>query len=274
MTKDAEARVRDELLQTLYSHILRCRLASAQVAPQSSYAAAADALAAGLAVSLRREDLLLLPAKDFESFRTMLGLPPQGNVIPQRLQSSGIQPQARGEAAAVAQALGAACAAAQGEAGRLVLCFPAHGYQGRSGKPAARLSAGLPTTWQAAGVYAARLALPLLFITDKAAASRSSAVHRAIPGPAPLYPSIPVDREDALAIYRVGFECVGRARAGNGPSHIEAVPFLLRGGSSVKGAEEPDSLGRLEAALRRRGAYSKAWRRSLERQLITEMASS
>jgi hypothetical protein len=131
MTKDAEARVRDELLQTLYSHILRCRLASAQVAPQSSYAAAADALAAGLAVSLRREDLLLLPAKDFESFRTMLGLPPQGNVIPQRLQSSGIQPQARGEAAAVAQALGAACAAAQGEAGRLVLCFPAHGYQGR-----------------------------------------------------------------------------------------------------------------------------------------------
>lgn len=271
MTKDAEARVRDELLQTLYANILRCRLSDAGSGRRGA-SPAADALAAGIAVNLLPGDLLLLPATGFEGFQVLLGLPAGVRALPQRLQSLGVQTQARGEAAAVAQALGAAAAAAQAGNGGLVAGFPPHGFAGQIGTK--RQPTGLPSTWQAAGLYAARMALPLLLVTDRGTDRRGAGVHKPPTGPAALYPSISVDREDALASYRVSYECISRARAGNGPSHIDAIPFASLESSGSKREEQTDALGRLEAALRRRGAYSKAWHRALVRRLILELTAS
>jgi hypothetical protein len=286
MTKDVEARVRDELLQKLYRDTLHCQIAAAQVWSPVMPATGSAALAAGVCATLTLNDLLLIPHTGMPGFRTLRGLPVQGSLLAQRQILAGVQVQPRTEAAAVAQALGAAAALAAQKNNclhtGLVVCFPpvgrfpSGGASVASSSPAVRAStsfkATLPATWAAAGTYAARLALPLLFVTDRALPGRDARRHTPLSGPAALYPSIPVDRDDALAIYRVAFECAGRARAGTGPSHVQAVAFSLAGAVVPTGAAEGEGLARLEAALRRRGAYSKAWRRGLERELIRDLS--
>lgn len=42
-------------------------------------------------------------------------------------------------------------------------------------------------------------------------------------------PAMAADRSDAVAIYRVAQESLGRARSGGGPALIECVPFVLHG---------------------------------------------
>ena len=42
-------------------------------------------------------------------------------------------------------------------------------------------------------------------------------------------PGMPVDADDAVAIYRVAQESIGRARIGGGAALMECVPFVLEG---------------------------------------------
>jgi TPP-dependent pyruvate/acetoin dehydrogenase alpha subunit len=46
-------------------------------------------------------------------------------------------------------------------------------------------------------------------------------------------PGIPVDASDAVALYRVAQEAIGRIRAGGGAVLIEGVPFSVPGQKSV-----------------------------------------
>lgn len=257
MTKEEAARVRDELLQSFYADVLRQQLAFAAQPPSPG----GEALAAGLHANLRSTDLLLLPARAGGGLRLLCGVPARAEKVPPaRDLAAGIVTLPRSEAGAVAFALGAAASAAHGRSGALVavllpstarLASPEH-----KGKE--------PQTWADAGLYAARLALPLLLISDGLAGVASLTPDQ----PAPVYPSIPVDRDDALAIYRVAFECASRARSGGGPSHIAAVPFRVRG------AQAPvlDALMRLESMLRERAAFDKKWRKQLEQRLIRELS--
>ncbi len=273
MSKEAAARVRDELLQSLYAQTLRCTLAFAH-AGLADKGQAAMAVAAGVAANLKPEDLLLLPRKGAAAFRVLRGLtaldsPAAQGQAPHREQALGVLPMPGSEEAAVANALGAAAAARHGGAGALVcavLPSPASLGEPEAGRPR-RSTASLPfpQSWTEAGVYAARGGLPLLLVSDRARLKPATATAAHL-HPAPLCPSIPVDRADALAVYRVAFECAARARAGGGPSHLDAVPFP----GGLPGETVP-ALARLEAALRKRGAFSKAWQRQLERQLIREL---
>lgn len=136
----------------------------------------------------------------------------------------------------------------------------------RTAARGAAREARLPETWAGLGSYAAQHALPLLFVSDGVAG---------IAGPGPeqpptAFPTIPVDRDDALAVYRVAFECISRARRGGGPSHLACVAFRPRGGK----AEESDALIRLESTLRARGAFGASWRKGLERRLIRELSGA
>ncbi len=284
MSKEAEARVRDELLQALYASVLRCTLSEAQWGLGArGLGEASMALAAAMSPVLRPPDMVMLPARGAAAFRALRGLGPRAERrLPARDLAAGILPCPAEEAVAASLALGAAAAAARAGSGALVCVLLPAAVAGRlQGVPPAATGSGAKggkgswiedcSTWQDAAAWAARLALPLLLMTDTARPRRGFAPGRPPElAPAPMYPSIPVDRADALAIYRVAFECAGRAREGAGPSHIQCVPFRLRG--QQPGEEE--ALPRLEAMLRKRGAFHKGWRRQLERQQIRELAAN
>lgn len=269
MSKADEARIRNELLQRLYAGILRSRVAALQT-PHSNAAATqtlSQALAAAVYLNLQPGDLLLLPARRSHAFRCLLGLQPQaGATTALRDLAAGVVTQPPTEAGAVAQALGAAAQAAHAGQAALV-CAVASPFAGAAARSGARLPkplASWPEDWAGAAQYAARLALPLILLTDTKTAKADRAAAAPELHPAPLYPSIPADREDALALYRVAFECMARARTGGGPSHILSVGCRIAPGG--------DALGRLEAMLRQRSAFTRAWHRGLERQLHAELA--
>ena len=263
MSKEAEARVRDELLQTLYASVLHAELAAAQ-RPARRQVLVTPAVVAGICAVLRRGDLLLLPSSrsGFEAFGALCI--PASRTARRSGHDPGVGfltlPREGRAAAALTLDTTSALARSGGGAVACVLLPP------RS--PLAGVSVGRGTgTWGKLAVTAARLRLPLLLVADYPATPR--AVPSAKPPhrlPAPPYPSIPVDREDALATYRVAYECIARAREGGGPSRMDAVPFRLRGRPAP-----PDALLRLETMLRKRGAFSKSRRRRLERDILAEL---
>ncbi len=290
MSKEEQARVRDELLQGLYRSVLRCELARARAGDSSGSGSALDALAAGVCANLKPGDLLLLPARGAESFRVGRGIATAAPGSP-REREAGVFTCPRDGASAIGFTLGLAAALEKNCPRSLVAVLlpsqalkqstaPAHGKHTRANEKQKKWPVDkLPADWNAALPYAAECRLPILFLSAHGAWPRrfSEPATEGGPGPAPLYPSIPVDGEDPLAAYRVAFECAARVRLpGGGPSHIAAVPFRLRRQTENPNASpdaSPDARARLEEALRKRGAFSKAWRQQLERTLVAELSA-
>ncbi len=242
VSKDEAARVREELLKELYRAVLLCSLAEAQAGKP----AGSHALAAGVYANMKREDLLLLPPRGGSAFRTLRGIRGQHHAAD---FEAGVLTLPRGEEAAASFALGAAAALKRTGGGAMAVVL----------LPPLRTE---PSPWHESGMAAAKLNLPLLLVSKKKTAPRAATPEQ----PAPPYPTIPVDRDDALAAYRVAYECTARARAGQGPSAIVGVPFRVRGQ-----APEPGAQARLEGLLRARGAWEKAWRRQIERTAVKEL---
>ena len=102
---------------------------------------------------------------------------------------------------------------------------------GAAAKMAERKSVGMiyvgnselsPAEWKRALHETQRMQLPVVFVTIPAKGDEAGTAALAdkcgVPG-------IPVDAADAVAMYRVAQESVGRAQAGGGPALIEAVRF-------------------------------------------------
>jgi TPP-dependent pyruvate/acetoin dehydrogenase alpha subunit len=69
-------------------------------------------------------------------------------------------------------------------------------------------------------------------------------------------PGIPVDAGDAVALYRVAQESMGRTRGGDGPVLIECVEYRVEG----KGGSDPvDPLIPMKEFLLSRKVCTKAW---------------
>ena len=262
MSKAAEARIRDELLQGLYADTLRGTLACANAGISVRDAA----FAAGMAACLRPGDLLLLPRGHASGcLRALRGLAPRAatRLGTERELTAGVLTLPAEEAAGVSLAMGAGAAARTARGGALVLVLLPSGLGADS---AVSRATGFPSRWRQAGEYAALHALPLLLAgVGPRVGSSLGRIEDAHLRPAARFPSIPVDRADALAVYRVTHECAQRARGGLGPSHIAGVGFRIRGE-----AEAADGLSRLETMLRRRSLFSKAARRHLEQQILRE----
>ncbi|HSN99603.1 MAG TPA: thiamine pyrophosphate-dependent dehydrogenase E1 component subunit alpha [Candidatus Nanopelagicales bacterium] len=108
----------------------------------------------------------------------------------------------------------------------------------------------------------------------------------AVKGRAYGVPSIRVDGNDVLAMYRVVSEAVARARAGGGPTFIEALTYRIGAHSSsddptrYRSQEEVDRwmqrdpLLRLRRYLVARGALDDAADTELERTLNAEIAAA
>lgn len=110
--------------------------------------------------------------------------------------------------------------------------------------------------WRQVLKVAERFELPILFVVlpgsgegkkrDRANTLSAKALSCGVPG-------IPVDASDAVALYRVTQESIGRMRGGGGPVLIECVA------SRIEGEEVVDPLVQMRGFLQSRKVCSEAW---------------
>jgi TPP-dependent pyruvate/acetoin dehydrogenase alpha subunit len=108
--------------------------------------------------------------------------------------------------------------------------------------------------------FAREKALPVLFVVLPSAPARGSKGSTSAVSPIALrcgVPGMPVDAEDAVAIYRVAQESIGHARIGGGPALIEAVQFVVEG--SKKRGPAHYAVSGLEQYILQRGVATRAW---------------
>lgn len=99
--------------------------------------------------------------------------------------------------------------------------------------------------WRQMLGFVARLELPMLFVVlPGVKAARQGALSARSEGWG--VPGFPVDAEDAVAMYRVVQESMGRMRAGEGPVLLEGIRWRA-------GRQAGDGLARLEEQMRSRG---------------------
>jgi len=239
--------------------MLRARMLEAKLAPSAQRLP--EAVAAGLVLDLRAADALASPAP---STRFLKGVPlkslfakkplrgriaktPDHNPDP-GFPAQNVLPVIADTDAALLAAAGVALAyklRATDRNGDIVLCFTADA---------------------AACIRTARLAeeqrLPILFVylQNGAKAALTLATRRyGVPG-------MPVDRDDAVAVYRVAQEAIARARSGGGPTLIECMRF------AVPKQRRPNALATLERALARKGLFTARWKRALVAGYRRELA--
>jgi TPP-dependent pyruvate/acetoin dehydrogenase alpha subunit len=113
-------------------------------------------------------------------------------------------------------------------------------------------------TWRRVLALASKLELPIIFVvlpegsrkkTKRKVAGDLSALARSCG-----VPGIPVDAGDAVALYRVAQESLGRMRGGDGPVLVECVAFAAKG---TRGVVDP--LVQMRGFLLGRRVCSEAW---------------
>ncbi len=94
--------------------------------------------------------------------------------------------------------------------------------------------------------YSGQNKLPILYVCHARRSSRELADLD--------FPVIPVDEDDAVAIYRVAFESIARARSGGGPTVIDCQPYPGR-------AE--DAVLKMERYLTGRSLFREEWKQQV-----------
>ncbi len=88
------------------------------------------------------------------------------------------------------------------------------------------------------------------------------------------FPGITVDGNDVVAMYRVAYEAIQRARNGGGPTLIEAKTYRWHGHSSIDAAKyrapaevetwkERDPIAAMERYLTRRNLFTPEWKQTI-----------
>jgi TPP-dependent pyruvate/acetoin dehydrogenase alpha subunit len=97
-------------------------------------------------------------------------------------------------------------------------------------------------------------ALPMIFLNELNgnAEKRERKSRSSEKKDSPWFPSITVDGNDVVAVYRVAGEAISRARLGRGPTLIECRPFRLTG---QNGRHTRDPIRIMEHYLRAKGLF-------------------
>lgn len=92
-------------------------------------------------------------------------------------------------------------------------------------------NADLPKrSWKEVLTLAAKLNLPIIFVVLPETDSKDSRpTNLCVKARSAGVPGIPVDANDAVALYRVAQESIGRARGGDGAVLIECIPYRTQG---------------------------------------------
>jgi TPP-dependent pyruvate/acetoin dehydrogenase alpha subunit len=235
--------------QQLYASMLRAQMLEAKLA--SNGQRLPEAVAAGLIIDLRSDDALVSPAP---SHRFLKGVPLKRLLIKKQADSGfpaqNILPAIADSVAEINSAVGIAFT-----------------FQRSSGSDRNSNVVLAFTTDAAACLRAARLAeehrLPILFVymqTGKKAVLSMRTRRYGIPG-------MPVDRDDAVAVYRVAQEAIARARSGGGPTLVECMRYTVPQPSQ-------SAMATMERTLKRKNLFTAQWKRALSAAFRRELAQA
>lgn len=230
--RNGHSLISDDKFRQLYALTLHLRALARDEDASAPWLRGSEAMLAAVAADLRASDVLVCPPAP--SLRHEL---PRGVVVTvaDRFDDS------------LTQVLNAAVAARLRKTGGIGVLFSAQ----HSRDPLLREACAL----------AVRAKLPVLFIehgisenTSPGSGNKSNEID--------WMPAIPVDAQDVIAIYRVAHESITRARAGNGPTRIQCVPWVAPP-NGRKSSGSGDAVEHLERWLIGRGLPAEQWRREI-----------
>lgn len=139
--------------------------------------------------------------------------------------------------------------------------------------------------WKAVLTFVAKETLPIVFVVLPVQGERGGKEKRTKAGGVSEIslgcdiPAIAVDADDAIAIYRVAQESIGRARAGGGAVLIECIPYVLQDDSTTRARRahtkaKPSAIAALEGTLLQRGVATKLWIEREAKTFARRMAKS
>jgi acetoin:2,6-dichlorophenolindophenol oxidoreductase subunit alpha len=275
--------ISDAKLKQLYATMLQCRLLSERfhelhgVKGKSTPVFGGEAAAVGAALDLRRDDWLAPLQNDVlgkfikgmplasifteirqsETAQASTGKKPSAPGLTTNHSPFHILPGAANPAAQLNLASGVALALQARNSGNIVMAFC--GDTSDSGQ-----------RWQEALTFAGKHCLPLLVLVHTKASTKSATAKKKAPSVSLLsegslceLPVIPVDADDVVAIYRVAFESIHKARHGGGPTLIHAVSLPRFPHTKTPSAEHPDAIAKMEAYLAAKGLFSPSWKQKL-----------
>jgi TPP-dependent pyruvate/acetoin dehydrogenase alpha subunit len=127
--------------------------------------------------------------------------------------------------------------------------------------------------WRQVLRLASKLDLPLIFVILPAGQEERRGEVALLSGKTARWgvPGIPVDAGDAVALYRVAQESIGRTRGGDGPVLIECVRYRAAG----KGGDAAsDPLVQMQGFLLSRKVCTKAWLEGAAHRLRRRLAAA
>jgi TPP-dependent pyruvate/acetoin dehydrogenase alpha subunit len=122
--------------------------------------------------------------------------------------------------------------------------------------------------WRRTLTIAAKLDLPMIFIVLPEKDSKGKSVSRK--ARAFGVPGIPVDASDAVALYRVAQESIGRTRGGDGPVVIECIRYRLKG---KQGTVALDPIKQMKEFLLARKVGDQAWMDRVDETFRKQLAT-
>lgn len=104
--------------------------------------------------------------------------------------------------------------------------------------------------------------LPVILVEHGPAKAKRGGSKKGKKAAALEYPSIPVDTQDVIAMYRVAHESIARAREGSGPTHVVGVRWQVPATAKRRVAKQ-NAVEHLEEWLTARGLPVEGWRREI-----------
>jgi hypothetical protein len=245
-------RLREMYLAMVQLRLLGKHLAGPRRKPGIPVGLEACWIASAIGLSDQTGDLISEPGVG-SAFDVSLGIAPKVILKPAYAQSSSRLHSSSVPIERLTLALGASMALASAANKNVLLAY-------------AHQSDLTKAQWKALLATALATESPVVFVIlpdsratfDVAALSQSCGV-----------PGISVEATDAIAIYRVAQESLGRARASGGPAVISGVAFDL----GVKKMRLPDPIALLAGQILSRKAATPRWVDSVEAKLKTALAS-
>ncbi len=251
--------ISDEKLLALYCTMLRCRMHQERVrilfgmntqnGKAYGLAAGHEASIAGVGIDLLLEDTVSDLQGDFISI-FIKGLPP-GKLFANYAGSIAASANVHGH---INLAIGSAVAYKANFENKIAVLFC-------DGECTAQ------SCWQEALKFAGENSLPVLFVSLSSGAEMSETADlktnkRRIPPheKAMNFPTIAVEGNDAVAVYRVACEAIAHARKGDGPTLIEC-----------QRRQTGDPLLNMEKYLIRKGLYSEKFKLEAKARILEEL---
>ena len=258
-SKSAFSLISDHQLQQMYATMLRCRRIAETANGDSNLSTIGqEAAVVGVAIDLQPEDTVL-PLRDARTARHIKGAPLKASIStyihPLRREwdeiAANMIPRSASVAAQLHLATAVALANKTKKNSNIVVAF-------------LEQEAISVADFQSTLEFAAAQDLPIIFVWVhnlwQKAGTRHAATHLeeiSLRAQACGMPAIPVDGNDVVAMYRVAFESIQRARNGGGPTVIEAHTHRAARDS------EHDPIATMERYLDRRELFTTEWKRQL-----------